>query len=122
MAITASKKDNLVETVISEKNVSSEYQNLKPETQSGPIVEKPKGFLATTIDELKKVTWPKFGYVLRWSLIIVLFTAFFALTLGFFDHVFNNTIKYVDCTSPSGRNQSVNDCNSEFITNITFRS
>lgn|GEM_PF-1880052 len=82
---------------------------------------KKKSFISTTADELKLVQWPSIGYVLRWSLTIVIFTALFSIVVGFFDHTFSTGVKFADCTSPKGRAQTVETCGSEAWEIITFR-
>lgn len=128
MAITHNKKDSLVETQIGNTLVSGNNPLSKEpditvkskNNQTKQEVLKPS-FFRTTIEELKKVEWPKFGYVLRWAGVIVVFSIVIALTLGFFDHVFTASIKFVDCTSPTGKNQPLKDCTREFGEYITFR-
>lgn len=83
---------------------------------------KKRSFLVTTIDELRQVQWPSVGYVLRWSLTIVIFTAVFALTLGFFDNGFEAGIKFADCTSPQGRAQEIRFCGEEALKIITLQN
>jgi len=125
MAITRTKKDSLVETKLSEKVVSdiktatTEPAEKKVETKAVKI--KKPGFIASTIDELKKVQWPTLQFVLRWSGVIILFTFVMSMSLGFFDHAFTGSIKFVDCTSPQGRNQSVQSCGTELGEYLTFR-
>ena len=122
MAISASKKGNLVDTVLVETS-NKDKKVLEPKAPNSEkervMVEKKRGFFASTIDELKLTKWPKFGYVLRWSLIIVLFTALFAVVIGFFDNVFTTSVKFVDCTSVQGRNRGVKECSDDFLKNLT---
>lgn len=122
MAISSSKKGNLVDTVLVE---TSNKEKKVPETKvDSPEneriqIEKKRGFLASTIDELKLTRWPSFGYVARWSVVIILFTALFAIVIGFFDNVFTASIKFVDCTSAEGRNRPLNECGDDFLKNLT---
>jgi len=122
MAISSSKKGNLVETVLVETskkdNNSPEPKVTNPENERVQV-EKKRGFLASTIDELKLTRWPSFGYVLRWSLVIILFTGLFAVVIGFFDNVFTSGIKFVDCSSPQGRNRPLAECRDDFLKNLT---
>lgn len=124
MAITRTKKDSLVETKLSEKIVT-DIKTTDKETEKNvePKATKTKkpGFIATTIDELRKVRWPSWQYVLRWSGVIILFTFVFSVSLGFFDHAFTGGIKFVDCTSPQSRNQSIQSCGIELGEFLTFR-
>ena len=128
MAITRNKKDSLVDAQISEnvavdiKPGTTGLKDDQPTTvETDKKVKKP-GFLQTTIDELKKVDWPRPGYVLRWSGIILMFTAVVALSLGFFDHLFTGSIKFIDCSSPAGQNQPLQKCGENLATYLTFRS
>lgn len=117
MAITNRKKGNLVEASIGSKVVGDVKKSISPqpepiETKSTTKQTKKKGFLGTTVEELRKVNWPSFQYTVRWSLVIVLFTIVMAIGLGFFDHLFTSGISFVDCFSPNGRNQLINECSS----------
>jgi preprotein translocase SecE subunit len=124
MAITRTKQGNLVETKVdsnsgNDDQLNTNVQYAKEKTEN---TDKKPGFLRSTIIELKKVTWPTIEYVIRWSLIIIAFTAFFSIILGFVDMIFESSVKYVDCTSPQGRNQPVSTCNNEFLADITLQS
>jgi preprotein translocase SecE subunit len=139
MAITQNKKNNLVESVIETDQNSKKMSDIKTSGSTNPPekstpknfreikkeVDKPKktyfSFLRTTIEELKKVSWPSFNYVVKWAFVVILFTAIFSVSLGFFDHVFNNSLKFVNCTSYKGRNQPLNDCTKETWQQLTFR-
>lgn len=118
MALVVTKKNPTTDVSLVEKSkgdsglVSEKDYNSTQETQKK---SKKKGFLATTWQELTKVSWPKPGYIFKWSLIIILFTSLFSLVLGAFDQVFSNSISFVDCSSSKGRNQPLNDCWSEFV-------
>ncbi len=124
MAITRTKKDNLVETKVDTTAKGSDKldTNVQYAVEKTENTDKKPGFLESTIIELKKVTWPTIEYVIRWSLIIIAFTAFFSIILGFVDLVFESGIKYVDCTSASGRNQPIATCNNEFLADITLQT
>ena len=123
MAISTSKKKNLVDTEIIDNSQNKE-KIIPPTSDDLPKenkTQKARGFLASTIDELRKVEWPKFDYILRWSVIILIFTAFFAVVLGGFDTTFGAGVKFVDCSSPKSRNQNVQDCGKEFLNQISFK-
>lgn len=139
MAITQNTKNNLVESVIESDQNGKKISDVKAGGSGNPPgkfkardfkeiekeVNKPKrdyfSFFKTTIEELKKVTWPPFSYVVKWATVVILFTTFFSLSLGLFDHIFNNSLKFVNCTSPKGRNQSLNDCTKETVEQLTFQ-
>lgn len=125
MAITRTKKGNLVDTQIVDKAADDKKPDI---SQSEPLMAvkampktKKKGFFATTIDELKKSQWPSLSYVAKWSGVIIVFTAIFSIVLGGFDHTFNNGVKFIDCTSPKGRNQNVQSCSTEFLEQLIGR-
>ena len=86
------------------------------------------GFIGSTINELKKVEWPTLRYVLNWSAVIICFSALFAVSLGFFDHVFTGSIKFVDCTSTGFRNEQTDkqkklgECSQQLGEYIAFKS
>jgi preprotein translocase SecE subunit len=131
MAVTRRKTDNLVETDLSGKLIEDIKKTSNQETQKkaetkeklknlkkADKADKQPGFLATTVQELKKANWPTFRYTYSWSLVIVLFTVVVSVSLGLFDHSFTNGIKFVDCTSTQGRNQPIQTCGREFGENI----
>jgi hypothetical protein len=55
---------------------------------------------------------------------VIIFTVLISLFLGFFDHVFNAGIDFVDCTSPQARGQdtTLEQCGRELGDNLTFRN
>jgi preprotein translocase SecE subunit len=126
MAISRIKEDNLVESNLSSKVVTDVKSKDLPEnnnTEKDEFEKKKKlGFFASVLDELSKVSWPSLDYVFKWTGIIILFTMFFSLILGFADHVFSSGITLVDCTAPSGRGQPFDTCLSETIDELTFNS
>jgi preprotein translocase SecE subunit len=128
MAITRNKKDSLVDTQMSENVVvdikpgTTGLKEEQPDTPKAEKNQKKPGFIRTTIEELKKVQWPSFSYVIRWSGIIIMFTVVISLSLGFFDHLFTGSIKFVDCSSPIGQNQPLQKCGENLVTYLTFRS
>jgi preprotein translocase SecE subunit len=125
MAITRTKKGNLVDTQIVDKASDDKKPELSPQTPVEAVKNtsktKKKDFLSTTIAELKKSQWPSFSYVAKWSGVIIIFTAVFSIVLGGFDHTFNNGVKFIDCTSPKGRNQNVQNCGTEFLEKLIGR-
>lgn len=118
MAIINVKKESLIDL-----KINSSPDKDKPENSKKQETEKKQGtnFLSTTIAELKKVNWPSAGYVFRWSLVVIVFTLIMSIALGTMDHLFTNSLKFIDCTSPQGRSQPVNECFTEFINNLTFK-
>lgn len=127
MAVVRSVKDSLVTTQIENsqgfgKNDSSKESKASKKLENKQI----RGFflwtfIATTIEELRKSYWPSFGYVVRWSVIIVIFTGIFSVSLGFFDNVFNSGVRFIDCTSAKSRNQNLQDCSRELAQKLTYR-
>lgn len=86
--------------------------------------EKKTGFLKSTVNELTKVRWPGIKYVLAWSLIIILFTAFFSITLGFVDHFYQTSTVLGDCVSKVSLKQSndtLSNCGENYFKSLTFR-
>ncbi|NJL96923.1 preprotein translocase subunit SecE [Candidatus Gracilibacteria bacterium] len=126
MAVIKTKEDSLVEA----KDLKNDNLNLakEPKVEVDESKEKKKSFLATTIEELKKAEWPGIKYVLNWSLVIVLFTAIFAVSLGLIDNVFNSGLKFIDCTSvisdsnDANSSQVISDCSKDFIQDATYQS
>jgi preprotein translocase SecE subunit len=82
--------------------------------------KKPKGLIQSTLDEVRKVDWPSFGYVLKWSITILVFTFIFAIALGVFDHIFRSGVLFVDCSSPQGKNRGLSQCGNELLLDLTF--
>ncbi len=126
MAVSRIKEDNLVQTDLSSKVVTDvkpkDVPNEGGEGGKEPEKNKKLGFIPSVLDELSKVTWPTFDYVYKWTGIIILFTIFFSLILGFADHIFSSGITLVDCTAPAGRGQPFNTCLSEAWEEVTFNS
>lgn len=128
MAIRQTKANTLGQTELTEKQV--EQKNSSSDRSLPKKLEKKQGFFASTIEEMKKVEWPSFRYTLNWSVIIIIFTAFFALSIGFIDHVFDSSLKYVQCTAnittvasndKDENNNRFRDCNTDLVKNISFR-
>ncbi|MEM1312756.1 MAG: preprotein translocase subunit SecE [Patescibacteria group bacterium] len=128
MAITRSKKNSLADTQVSEsvavdvKSGGSEKKNTSPDVdlKIAKVSKKPRLF-QSIVEELRKVRWPGPKYVLRWSGIIIMFTAVISLSLGFFDHLFTGGIKFVDCSSEIGQNQPLQRCSENLVNYLTFR-
>ena len=81
---------------------------------------KRQSFIASTVQELRKVNWPSAGYVAKWSVIIIIFTFVFSIILGSFDHIFSTSINFVNCSSPEGLSRSVGECGQDFLRELTF--
>jgi preprotein translocase SecE subunit len=122
MPITKTKEDSLVDTNITDVDIKA--FKVDPEKEEN-IKEEPKrkvGFLKSVWVELKQAQWPSFKYVLTWGITVVIFTLVFSIFLGFFDNIFNSGIKFVECTSPQGANDSIVDCTPELVENLTFQT
>jgi preprotein translocase SecE subunit len=126
MALISKKNQNLVESQVGGATLSDvkasgnspSKLNKSPETKLNQTVYKKKSFFVGVLEELKKVKWPTIQYVVRWSLLMVVFTGCFSLLLGGSDHVFQNGIKFVDCTSPRGKSRDVSSCSTDFVKGI----
>ena len=129
MAIRQTKSNTLGQTELTGQNEgkiqSSKYDKNLPNKQ-----EKKKGFFASTIEEMKKVEWPSIRYTANWSMVIIIFTTVFAFSIGLIDHVFESSVKYVQCTanittSGGGDAQENKDrfsgCGTDLVKNISFR-
>jgi preprotein translocase SecE subunit len=115
MAIQTKKDQNLVETLIVDKKTPT------TETPTPKVINtKKESFLKSVITEVKKVQWPKWKYVLTWSLMVVLFTGTFSVILGGADHVFESGINFVSCSSPKGKNRDIKTCGTELAQKILF--
>ncbi len=108
-------------------SVAQMAENKNTDVSSIPSGKR-SGFIGSTIDELKKVEWPTLRYVLNWSAVIICFSALFAVSLGFFDHIFTGSIKFVDCTSTGFRNEQTDkqkklgECGQQLGEYIAFKS
>jgi preprotein translocase SecE subunit len=124
MAITRSNKGSIATSEIKAgQEPDKKAPNAEPASLTdNPNFEAPKGFFKSTIAELKKAQWPSFGYVIRWSMIIILFTGIMSSLLGFFDFTLENMLEFVDCTSPQGRSQEVSTCSEELFENMTYQN
>ncbi len=119
MALITKRDQNLVETQIGSTTLSDmKLASKKVESKLPKTSYKNKSFFGGVIDELKLVKWPTLQYVMRWSALMVVFTACFSLLLGGSDHVFQNGIKFVDCTSPKGKSRDVSSCATDFAKGI----
>jgi preprotein translocase SecE subunit len=117
--INKSTGQSLYESELSIKSNSK----LEPSALDKAAIKK-GGFIATAIDELKKVQWPSFSYVTNWSLVIIIFTCIFALSIGLADRVFTSGIVYTDCSAKISKGQKdggMGVCNSEVLEILTFR-
>jgi preprotein translocase SecE subunit len=130
MAIRQTKSDTLGQTELTEKQVDQKKSASSLDKNLPKTLTKRKGFLASTIEEMRKVEWPSLRYTVNWSVIIVIFTTFFALSIGLIDHVFDSSLKYVQCTATvttsgnkdAGENSSrIKDCGTDLVKNISFR-
>jgi len=132
MAIRNENTETLVDSQINSKPVSDVKISTQSISGSGDSpkksAEKQPGFIKSIFAELAKVEWPSAGYVINWSIVIVIFTVFFSLSLGFIDNIYESGIKFVACTSPEGRNLLYEDdalsstCFSEFFKNAAYQT
>jgi preprotein translocase SecE subunit len=130
MAIRQTKANTLGQTELIEKQVGQKDSSANFDKGLPKKLEKKQGFIASTIEEMKKVEWPSFKYTVNWSVIIVIFTTFFALSIGLIDHVFDSGLKYVQCTAnittaasndKDENNNRFKDCGTDLVKNISFR-
>jgi preprotein translocase SecE subunit len=73
--------------------------------------QKSRNFIASTIEELKKAQWPTFGYVIRWSFVIVIFVTIFAVFLGYSDTIYKSTYLLTECSARVKKQTSSTDNN-----------
>lgn len=97
----------------SEKTVKEQLKDEKDYKK-----RKKQGFLKTTISELKKVDWPNFGYTLKWSGVVLLFTIVLSLLMGLFDKVFADSMTYVNCRVDT----AASTCSTQLMNNLTFKN
>ncbi len=127
MAIVKTKDNSLAATKIEENSGSNDkkIESVKLKEQKKDLNKKKPGFIVgfitSTWEELRKSQWPSFGYVIRWGLIIIVFTTIFSISLGFFDNIFNSGIGFVDCTSPKSRNRDIKECTNELLEKLSYR-
>jgi len=130
MAITRKvNEESTVDTVITSagggkpiSDVKSKQDDQKvSKTERKEIKAKKVGFVASTIDEMKKMEWPGYKYILKWSGLVILFTFIFSMFLGSVDHLFGTMVKVVDCTSPEAKNKKITECGDEIINYLTFK-
>jgi preprotein translocase SecE subunit len=119
MAVVTKKNQNLVETQIGNSVLSDLKSNSKKTESNLPKASyRNKSFFGGVRQELSSVKWPTLQYVLKWSALMVVFTACFSLLLGGSDHIFQNGIKFVDCTSPKGKSRDVPSCATDLAKGI----
>ncbi len=126
MAVVKKNEDSLVNSKMVDDKLKT---GPRPKDDSLTVETKKRGFIRTTIEEVKKVEWPSFSYVLNWTLVIILFTAVFSVSLGVVDNVFNSGLKFVDCTSiitqaegDTDTSNVLGDCSRDFLSDVTYRS
>lgn len=88
------------------------------------LEQKKPGFLVSTIMELGKVNWPAISYVMKWSLVIIIFTTVFSLGLSVIDNTFNSAVQFSTCTAPksaSGDGQNLSDCTKTLQERLLFK-
>jgi preprotein translocase SecE subunit len=124
MAITRSNKGSVATTDIkAATQPNGKVPESTPESPKKSSLENRKeGFFRSAITEVRKAEWPTFGYVVRWSLVIILFTAVLSSLLGFVDFTFENLLDFVDCTSPQSRGEELQACGQELFENMTYQN
>jgi preprotein translocase SecE subunit len=83
-----------------------------------------KNFFVSTYQELRKVIWPSFGHVIRWSVITLIFCAIIGLLLGYTDRFFSSSIIYTDCVVKVQKGQTsdkVSDCTNNYLQTLVLR-
>jgi preprotein translocase SecE subunit len=110
MAITQSNKGSLLEQA-SKVIDSAQLENKSPNTIKSSDGSPKSGFLATTMQELKLVEWPSFGYVVKWSLVIIVFTLVLSLFIYNIDRVFKGGLEFFNCHSG---NETAKNCLKEY--------
>ena len=74
---------------------------------------KKKGFIASTIAELRLVQWPSLKYTLTWATIVLLFTLILTVFIGGVDKLFTGVFQYTSCTAKyykGGGGSDYNQC------------
>jgi preprotein translocase SecE subunit len=112
-------------TSLTDVKLNNSTETVKPKVKSPKKTEKKSNFLFNflggVIGELRQVEWPTFGYTVRWSLVIVVFTIFISLFLAFFDNIFTSGIEFATCVSPAGDNSGIQSCGEDLTQNLTLR-
>ena len=106
--------------IVEKINIKDDIKNesFVPDNTS-KIIEnnKSKNFVGSVFAELKKVEWPNLKYVLKWCVLIVIFTGSFALVMGTIDHYFKTGVKYSSCLG-----EKKNTCSSDLLDDVLFRN
>lgn len=100
--------------------ISSQVSAKTPNVQ----LTKKKGFIRSTIAELRLVQWPTLKYTVTWATIVVLFTLTLIVFVGGVDKLFTGVFEYTTCTAKyykGGGGSDYGQCGRELGKNlITF--
>ncbi|PID82765.1 MAG: preprotein translocase subunit SecE [Clostridiales bacterium] len=58
-------------------------------------VRKHKGFFASVVSEMKKVTWPTKKELINFEIVVITFSAIAALTISILDTIFRTGISFL---------------------------
>lgn len=132
MAVVKKSKSLADEQIVEVAGNESPEKKNKVEESSAKTQEESKkthkkGFLKTTIQELKKVDWPSFKYTVTWGGVVIIFTIIMSLALGTFDHVFKSGMNYVDCTAnykteKDAADKDYKECAQDTIDSLVFKN
>jgi preprotein translocase SecE subunit len=89
----------IIRTTEKTKTILDEVASVTHAKEDKIQITKKKGFLASTIAELRLVQWPSFKYTLTWATIVVLFTLILIVFVGGVDKLFSGVFQYTTCTA-----------------------
>lgn len=98
MAITQSNQGSILDHA--SKVLPNQDLEKTPQTEPVKTAKaKSNNIFASTLQELKLVQWPSLGYVIKWSIIIIVFTGVLSLFIYNVDRIFKGATDFFVCTA-----------------------
>lgn len=116
--LNKAKEENLASSIL-----PGQQKKVYKQTDTSNTTKK-RSFIMSTIDELKKSEWPNLPYVLRWSLVIIVFVTIFSSSLGYADKFYKSSYSLADCSAKVKKNETgdkYSDCFRNYFEKITLR-
>jgi preprotein translocase SecE subunit len=96
MAITRTHKS------LADQKIEGHKSGLTPKVatkKTNSKKSKKLSLIGSVWSEIRKVEWPTFGSTASWAGVVFTFTLAMALGVGLLDHVFKQSINYVQCSA-----------------------
>lgn len=89
----------IIRTKETSKTILDEQEFVKSPIEEKVIITKKRGFLRSTIAELRLVNWPTLKHTLNWSGTVIAFTLIMIVFVGGVDKIFKGGFDYATCTA-----------------------